>query len=211
MHFRSLLFVIAAFLPFAAGAAEPYTEGVHYTRIPQPQPVETAPGKAQVAELFWYGCPHCRELEPHVQAWLKTKPAAVEFVRIPAAFRKNVWHLHAKAFYAAEALGVLDRIHEDMFKAIHDHNQRLASEEELTRFFADHGVPAQDFRDAFNSFAVETKVNRAMELVKRYAITGVPAMVVEGKYLVEGSMAGSYENMIRIAEYLAKREARAKR
>ncbi len=211
MRFKSLLFVIAAFLPFAASAAEPYTEGVHYTRIEPPQPVEAAPGKTQVAEFFWYGCPHCRELEPYVQQWLKRGPTAVDFVRVPASFRKNIWHLHAKAYYTAEALGVLDRLHEDMFTAMHDRNQRLASEDELARFFADRGVPEKDFRGTFNSFTVDAKVSRAMELVKRYGLTGVPALVVAGKYLVEGSMAGTYQNMLRIAEYLAQKEARVTR
>lgn len=211
MRLRNLFFVIAAFLPFAAGAAEPYTEGIHYTRIQQPIPVEAPAGKAQVAEFFWYGCPHCRELEPYVQSWLKNKPAAVDFVRIPAAFRKNVWYLHAKAYYTAEVLGVLDRIHEDMFKAIHDHKQNLNTEDALARFFADRGVSTKDFRDTFNSFAVETKVNRTMDLVKRSGISGVPTLMVAGKYLVDASMAGGYENMFRITEYLAKKEARATR
>jgi thiol:disulfide interchange protein DsbA len=211
MNFKRLFLFLAAFLPLAAGAAEPYQEGVHYARIVPAQPVDSAPGKAQVTELFWYGCPHCYELEPHVAAWLKKKPPQVEFERMPAVFRTNMWHTHAKAFYAAEALGVLDRVHGDLFSAIHEKRQPLATEDQLAQFFADRGVPAAEFRDAFNSFAVETKVNRAMALSKAYGISGVPSIVVAGKYRVEGGMAGSYENMLRIAEYLALREARAAR
>jgi thiol:disulfide interchange protein DsbA len=211
MNFKRFLLILAACVPLAAGAAEPFTEGVHYARITPAQPSDAAPGKVQITELFWYGCPHCYEMEPTIQAWLRKKPASIEFRRMPAVFRTNLWHVHAKAFYAAEALGVLDRVHNDLFAAIHDRRQMHGTEDQLAQFFADRGVPAADFRAAFNSFAVETKVNRSMALSKAYGITGVPVLVVAGKYRVEGDMAGSYENMIRIAEYLALREGRGAR
>jgi len=211
MNFKRFLLILTTFLPLAAGAAEPFTEGVHYARIEPAQPSDAVPGKVQITELFWYGCPHCYEMEPTIQAWLQKKPDSIEFTRMPAVFRTNVWHVHAKAFYAAEALGVLGRVHKDLFAAVHERRQMLGTEDQLAQFFADRGVPAAEFRAAFNSFAVETKVNRAMTLSKAYGITGVPSLVVAGKYRVEGDMAGSYENMIRIAEYLALREGRSAR
>ncbi len=174
---------------FAQAAQEEVIEGIHYQLVMPPQPTATATGQVEVVELFWYGCPHCYHLEPSVQNWLERKPENVVFIRIPAFFRDNIWKLHATAYYAGEALGVAEKMHEPFFDAIHKHNRKLASEEELTAFYADHGVDPEAFRKAFRSFAVQVKVNRAGDLSRRYGITGVPSLIVDGKYRTSTTLA----------------------
>jgi thiol:disulfide interchange protein DsbA len=216
MRFKSVL-AAACFLllPLAACAADAtYVEGTDFKTINPPLPAENASGKVQVMELFWYGCPHCNEMEPSIKAWLKNKPADVEFVRVPAVFSRvdrdgrspNAWFTHAKAFYAAQALGVGEKMHERLFHALHKEDRPLRTEEDLAKFFAEQGVPADDFKAAFSSFAVETKVARAMDLTKRSGITGVPAILVNGKYQVLGKRATSYDDYLRITDYLIAQE-----
>lgn len=185
-----------------AGAGTParYISGKHYQPVTPPQPVAT-PGKHEVIEVFWYGCPHCYDFEPYIERWQAAKPPDVEFRRLPAVFRKE-WRVHAQAYYAAEALGVLDEVHVALFKAMHAEKRRLDDETSLAAFFAEHGVKPEDFKGAFNSFAVESKVQQAMQLVPKYGITGVPAVVVDGKYLTSASMAGSYDELLKVIDFL---------
>lgn len=136
-------------------------QGVDYDLVTPPQPT-VDPGKVEVMEFFWYGCPHCYHFEPDLNAWLKKKPAYVAFVRQPAIFNE-LWGTHARAFFTAEALGVLDKVHADFYDAIQNRRQTLASEADLAKFFADHGVPEAEFRKAYKSFAVDTKVRQAEE------------------------------------------------
>jgi thiol:disulfide interchange protein DsbA len=159
------------------------------------------PDKIEVIEFFWYGCPHCYSLEPAMQAWLKTKPANVEFIRQPAVF-SDVWGKHAKAYYVAEALDVVEKVHADFFDAIQNKKQKLVTEDELAKFFAAHGVKDEDFRAAYSSFLVDSKMRQAEAIAGRYGITGVPALIVNGKYKVTASTAKSQENMINVTNQL---------
>jgi thiol:disulfide interchange protein DsbA len=179
--------------------------GVDYAEI-SPEVVSSS-DKIQVVELFWYGCPACYSAEPHVEAWLKNKPANVEFVRIPAIFNNPRWALHAQAYYTAEALGVLDDFHVPFFHAIHRFRKPMSSAQEVREFFVQIGVKAEDFDKTFSSFMVETKVRRAADLTGRYKINGVPALAVNGKYLVDGPMAKTYENMFKTVNILTEHEA----
>jgi len=218
MHFKSLLATLCLLLPFASVAAESsYTADTDYRVIAPAMRVDAAPGKVQVLELFWYGCPHCNHLEPAIQSWLKRKPANVEFVRVPAVFNRtqpdgkpHPWFIHAKAFYAAEALGVGEKIHAPFFDAIHEQNRSLRTEEELAAFFAEHGVAPKEFKDAFNSFTVEAKAANAIEITKQSGISGVPALIVNGKYQVLGKRATSYDDFLAITDYLIARERPAR-
>ena len=167
------------------------------------------PDKIEVIEFFWYGCPHCYSLEPSLAAWLKTKPANVEFIRQPAVF-SDLWGKHAKAFFTAEALGVSEKVHADFFDAIQNKKQKLTSEDELAKFFAAHGVKDADFRAAYSSFLVDAKMRQAETMAARYGITGVPALVVNGKYRVTATTAKSQENMIAITDQLIKQESNPK-
>ena len=185
--------------------ASEFKEGVEYQRIKPAQPTVTG-DKVEVRELFWYGCSHCFTLEPYMEQWLKNKPDYVEFVRTPAVFGQR-WVVHARAYFTAEALGVVERIHEPLFAAIHKKKQRMDTAESLEQFFAGHGVAPEDFRKAFRSFAVEGKIKQAEALGRKYGVTGVPAVIVAGKYRTDGPMAGDYANLIRIIEFLAQKEA----
>jgi len=179
-----------------------------YETISPAQPVQN-PDKIEVIEFFWYGCPHCYHLEPSVAAWLKTKPANVEFIRQPAIF-SELWGKHAKAFFTAEALGVQEKVHADLFDAIQNKNQKLVTEDELSKFFVEHGVTAEDFRNAYHSFAVDAKMRQAESLSPRYGITGVPALIVNGKYRVTGQSAKSQENMFTVTNQLIQQESKGK-
>jgi len=179
-----------------------------YEVISPAQPVQN-PEKIEVIEFFWYGCPHCYHLEPNVAVWLKSKPANVEFIRQPAIF-SDIWGKHAKAFFTAEALGVSEKVHSDFFDEIQNKKHKLITEEELAKFFAEHGVKAEDFHNAYNSFAVDAKMRQAEGMGARYGITGVPALIVNGKYRVTSSTAKTQENMFLIANQLIEQESQAK-
>lgn len=193
-----LALLIAVVTPAGAQKAN------NYKSLSQPQVTED-PDKVEVVEIFWYGCPHCHDFEPYLSEWLQNKPEIVDFKRMPAVFRQN-WLPHAKAFYAAEELGVLDKIHEPLFAAIHEQQQPLETEDTLRTFFVDQGVDGDEFTRAFNSGAVEGKVKRSLGMLKRYEVTGVPAVVINGKYITTGPMAGSYEAMIETMNQLIELE-----
>jgi thiol:disulfide interchange protein DsbA len=188
-------------------AAEELTGG--YETLDTPQPTQN-PDKVEVIEFFWYGCPHCYDFEPILESWVKKLPANVDFIRQPAAF-SDLWAKHAKAFYVAQALGVLDQVHADLFDALQNKHQKLESEEQLAAFFTAHGVKEADFHEAYNSFLVDTKVRQAAVTPARYGVTGVPVLIVNGKYKVDGKSAGSHEKMIEVVNQLIKKEAAAKK
>jgi thiol:disulfide interchange protein DsbA len=191
----------ALLLPFAisaAWAAADFVEGTQYTRLATPQPT-SVPDKIEVVELFSYACPHCFHLEPVLSTWLKAKPDDVVFVRLPVVFRPE-WELLAKAYFTAEILGVLDKTHEALFEAIHEKNQKFENEAAMQAFFASQGVSADDFRNTFNSFAVAVKVNSAKLMTRRYAITGVPTLIVNGKFSTSATLAGSNEKDLDVKE-----------
>jgi protein dithiol oxidoreductase (disulfide-forming) len=179
-----------------------------YEAISPAQPTAN-PDKVEVIEFFWYGCPHCFEFEPTLKAWLKTKPANVEFIRIPAVFSEK-WGRHAKAYYVAEALGVVDKVHDDFFDAIQVKNAELETEDQLAKFFVEHGVKESDFHDAFNSFMIDAKMRQAPQVAGKYGITGVPTVIVNGKYRTNGSLAGGHEKMIAVMDELIKKESGGK-
>jgi thiol:disulfide interchange protein DsbA len=208
---RKFLAVMLFCLPLWACAEEAtsYVEGTDYAVVVPPLAGGTE-GKVKVVELFWYGCPHCFQFDPTLHAWLQRKPANVEFERIPAIFNNPTWELHARAFYTADVMGVLDKMHDALFDAIHVKKQRLNSKEELRAFFVSRGVNGGEFDATFDSFAVSGLVREAAVLTKQYNIDGVPAMAVQGKYWVGGRMAGSYENLIRIVDYLVAKESSGK-
>lgn len=181
---------------------------IGYETLTPAQPVQN-PKKIEVMEFFWYGCPHCYHLEPALTAWLKTKPANVEFIRQPAFFNET-YAKHAKAFFTADALGVEDKLHADFFDSIQNKKQKLTSEDDLAKFFVEHGVSEQDFHSAYNSFAVDTKMRQAETMGARYGISGVPALIVNGKYRVTGQSAKSEENIFKVINQLIQQETAAK-
>lgn len=179
-----------------------------YEAVSPPQATAN-PAKIEVIEFFWYGCPHCFSFEPSLKAWLKTKPENVEFIRIPAVFNEQ-WGKHAKAYYVAEALGVLDKVHDPLFDGVQA-KKELETEDQLAKFFAEHGVKEAEFRETYNSFMVDTKMRQAPEIAAKYGIDGVPAIIVNGKYRTTGSLAGTQEKMIDVMNELIKKESEGKK
>jgi thiol:disulfide interchange protein DsbA len=188
-----------------AAATGPFEAGKHYTALSPAQPTSTDAGKVEVTEIFMFGCPGCFSFEPHIQRWLGDKPDYVNFVRIPAPWNP-VATLHARAYYAAEALGKTEEIDGPFFNEIHVNRNMLDSEAKLAALFAKHGVDEATFKSTFNSFAVNTKLKRAEELIRRYRVQSTPTVVVNGKYLTTGSQAGSYDAWFAIINDLAARE-----
>jgi len=187
-----------------AGSSKP-VEGVHYERIEPSQTTSAPGGKVEVTEFFWYGCPHCYRFEPYVKGWLKNKSEDVVFTRVPAVLNSG-WEGHARFYYAAEALGVLNMLHESLFIAIHEKKQRLYKEADLIDFAESYGIDREAFAQAFRSFSVDVKIRKGRKLIEGANITGVPAVMVNGKFLTSGSQAGSYEGMVYLMHHLANEE-----
>jgi thiol:disulfide interchange protein DsbA len=183
-----LLALLVCALPLvAARAADPpaapaFEEGKDYVRLSTPVPPAT-PGQIEVIEFFSYRCPHCHRLDPAVEAWLKRKPDHVTFARIAVfAGYHPTYEPAARAYYAAAALGVLDKMHQPLFEAIQGEKRKLDTEDELAAFFAEHGVDREAFRKAYTSFQTETQLRRSKQLAQRYGVRGVPAVIVDGQY-----------------------------
>lgn len=196
---RSMMFLVltAAAAVRAEPAQEPALQaGRDYELVNPPQPTAD-PGKVEVLEFFWYGCPHCYHFEPDLSAWLKKKPENVVFIRQPAIFNER-WAAHAKAYFTAESLGVIDKLHPLLYDAIQNQKLKLETEDELAEFFAKQGIAADDFRKAYKSFSVDTKMRQAAGMAARYGVTGTPALVVNGKYRTGGKLAKSFPQMIAV-------------
>ncbi len=178
--------------------------GDGYTIISPAQPTQTG-DKIEVLEIFWYACPHCYDFEPYIHEWLNNKPEDVTFRRMPGIFRKG-WIPHAKAFFTAEKLGILDDIHTPLFNAIHRDKKKIHDDASIKKFFLKHGVDKSEFKKIYNSEETETKTKQAFVMGQRYKVTGVPAIIVNGKYMVSGSTAGSFENVLKVIDSLVDKE-----
>lgn len=201
------LLTLLALLLVAPASFAAIEEGVQYQKVLTPQPT-SGDGKIEVLEMFWYGCPHCYHLEPELNAWLEKKPDDVEFVRLPAVLGPS-WELLARGYYTAELLGVLDKIHEPLFERIHKQHKPVRNVEELKAFFESQGVSGDDFDKTYNSFAVVTRTNRAKEAHNKYGVTGVPTLIVDGKYRTSASMAGSNKKLLEVVDFLIEKERQA--
>lgn len=179
-----------------------------YAPLQMPQPVETGK-KIEVREFFYYGCPHCYNAEPALHEWLKHKPKDAEFVRTPGIFQ-DAWLPMTKTYYTLEALGLLDKLHTPFFDAIHKQNQRnlLSDENAIFDWMAAHGVERQKFIDTYRSFSTQGKANHAKEMTSMYGIDGVPAFVVDGKYVTTAGMTGSYQALFTTIDYLVEKARR---
>lgn len=183
-------------------------EGRDYRVLTPAQPTSSSPDKVEVAEMFMYMCPHCFSFEPFIESYRQSKPPYVSFIRVPASFN-NTARVHAKAYYVAETLGILEEVHTDLFRAYHNERKRLADDDAVIAFFVDHGVAREDAEKAMKSFAVDTKVRQADTLVRRYRIDSVPTLVINGKYVTSASMVGSERKLREVIDYLVAKEAAA--
>ncbi len=198
-----------------APAAEPFKAGVHYFVLDEPVRVRD-PKKIEVVEIFWYGCPHCFRFDPMIKAWQKALPADVDFWRLPVIWN-SATELHARAFYTAQSLGVLDKLHDPLFDAMNVKGNPLNNEDKLRELFVAQGVKASDFDQAFDSFGVTSQVNQAKARTLSYKIEGTPEIVVAGKYRIDGRAFNdpdgtertSHEKMLEVANYLIAKERKA--
>ena len=188
-------------LAAASSAVAQYESGVHYQ--PLPVPVETASdGSVEVVEVFSYACVHCFDFEPMLSTWVAGQGNAIAFRRSPAIFNKT-WEQLAQAYYAAEALEVTDQIHGPMFEAIHVTGENVLDPQVLAGLFAENaGVDPTEFAAVYSSFGVRSRVQQASARGRAYRVTGVPTMIVNGKYRVDGRMAGGTTGMLQVVEYL---------
>ena len=166
--------------------AADYVAGQDYRVLDNPEKIS---GDAIIVrEFFWYGCPHCYSLDPHMEKWAKTKDKDVAFFKTPAAMNP-VWEASARGFYAAQLLGYEDKTHSALFNAVQKEGKQLFDQASLSKWYATKGVDPKKFNSLYNSFAVGTKIGRSQAGAKRYQLSGVPAVVVQGKYVVTGEDA----------------------
>jgi thiol:disulfide interchange protein DsbA len=186
MVFRLLSVLFGLFLSFAAYAQGSPTEGVDYIELKPPQTAES-PGKIEVLEFFWYRCPHCYALEPELESWVKRLPRDAQFKRVPGILNDD-WAIDGRIFYTLEALGEVERLHRSLFDAVHQQGGVRLRGDAYAKWVADwlakQNVDMAKYDAAFRSFTVETRLRRATQMGRAYRLDGVPALAVQGRYLV---------------------------
>lgn len=197
---RTLIAVLGLCLAAAAGAAD-LQDGRDFRELNPP----LAPDKAriEVTEFFWYGCPHCFDFEHVLAPWAAKLPADVSFRRVPAIFPDNKWASAARIYYTLEAMNLVEKMHAQVFNAIHVERKRLDDEKVLFAWVASKGVDATKFSEAWASFGVQSRVRQAQELTKRAGLSGVPAVIVHGRY--EAITPGNYGELIVLIDRLVAR------
>ena len=185
--------------------AQEWEEGTHYNRLSTP--VETRSGdQYEVAEVFWYGCPSCYQMQPVITQWKKDLADDVNLRHVPASMRRD-WETHAQAFYVARELGVVDQVHGPLFDALAGERRNLNSKEAIAAFFEEVGAAdAEAVKEAWDGFAVDTAMRCGKAFQQGARVTGTPTLVVEGRYVISVRGGGNYENMLAIADYLVEQK-----
>ncbi len=186
-------------IPTAVGQSNP-----GYLPIEPPQPTGD-PNKVEVLEFFWFGCPHCFAFEPAINQWKKNKPDYVSFVRAAPPLNRS-WEGHSRFFYAAEQLGVTEQVFEPLFDAIHKDRRRLRQPKDLAAFAGEMGLDKDKFLKAMDSFSVNAGIKRSILIAQGARVTGVPSLMVNGRYMTSPSMAGTYEQTFEILDRLTAME-----
>lgn len=213
--FLATLFLLLSTHVFAEAPAQAgaFQQGKDYDVTVQAIPTDN-PAKIEVTELFWYGCPHCYHMEPVISAWVKKLPADVYFKRVPGLPRAD-WAPMAKAYYALETLGVLEKLHTPLFDAIHKTRTLNPTDEAATIVWVTNqsGLDKAKVEEAFKSFSMNTKLNRAAQFFRASGATGVPSIIIDGKYITSSTMAGDNEKALKVADYIIDniRKAKAKK
>ena len=209
-HFlaRAALVIAASAAVVALPAAAQLVEGKNYVRLQQPVPVETGK-KIEVIEFFSYGCPHCGDLEPVLQSWLKTVPPDVQFRRIPVTFQR-AWENLARSYYTLESLGEESKLSPELFAAIHSKGMNLSEPKAFFDWAATKGLDRKKVEDMYNSFTMASKISRAKQLAQQYNIQSVPTLIVDGKFVTASDKIGGHSNVpMALNELIAR--ARAER
>ena len=169
------------------------------------QGTSSAPDVIEIAEVFWYGCPHCFNFDPYLKKWAPELPDDARFIRLPVMWNPTN-QIHARVFYTAEALNKLDVMHDAIFKEMHTNKKPLTNEDDIREFFARFDVSEEEFNSTFRSFGVESKLKRAQNLTQRYRVQSVPLLVINGKYLTTGPGVKNFDDMLAVADELIERE-----
>ena len=197
--------LLPALLPLIASAQpDKYVAGKNYMLLDNPVRTRDS-SKIEVVEVFWYGCIHCYHFEPLIRQWKKRQADDVDFWQSPAIWNKPM-ELHARAFYTAKALGVLDKLHEPLFTALLVDRKRLVNTGEVEDLFADYGVERSDFQKEVKSFSVNSQVRQADARARSYKISGTPEVIVNGKYRVTAGLAGGQPQMLDVIDFLIDKE-----
>lgn len=191
----------------AVAQAEPIQAGKEYVELSSPVPL-SKPGKIEVVELFWYGCPHCYQFESTINPWIEQLPEDVNFVRIPALFG-GVWNAHGQLFITLQNMQVEQKVHDAIFDAIHKQGKKLATPDEMAEFLAEQGLDKDAFLKTYNSFGVKSQMEKAKKLAMAYQISGVPVMIVNGKYRFDLGSAGGPQQTLQVADQLIAKERAA--
>lgn len=186
-----------------------FVEGQHYRKLNFELPTEAPAGQIEVAELFWYGCPHCFHLEPTMKEYLNNKPDNVYFRRIPATLNPQ-WKVHARAYYIGRLLDVdgSKKIHDKIFNAIHVQRRRLQDDAAIDNFFVSQGFTEEQVKSAANSMEVQMKIKMATEYSATSQATGVPTLIVNGEYLTSPTMAQGAEKLKRVLQFLVDKSSK---
>ena len=203
----TLLSVLLLVSGVTANAAQP--DQTEYQTINPPLATHSG-NKIEVMEVFWYGCPHCYAFQPYLEKWLKTKPDNVEFRLMPGILNR-AWVAHARAYYTAEKLGVLDKIHLQLFDAIHKDRRNIFDEDSIKAFFVQQGVDGNEFSKVYDSKEIDKKLIQAIHVQMNAKVTGVPSLIVDGRYLTSPSMTGSYKSLAHVLNSLIKKAAAEKK
>lgn len=196
----TILGLAVSFSGFVSAQSPKIEEGFDYRILPTPQPVESK-GKVEVIEFFWYGCPHCYDFEPELNAWLKRQPKDVTFRKVPVAFRDDFMP-HSQLFYALEAMGKGEAMNDKVMYAMHKENKRLMKENEIADWVASQGIDRNTFLATYRSFAVASKARAARQMADAYRIDGVPTIVMQGRYVTSPSIAGTKAKAIVVMDFL---------
>ena len=198
----ALIATVSAATPTATGAIPAPVEGTDFTTIDTPD--QPSGNKVQVTEVFGYGCHFCSKLQPDLAMWKKTLPSDVQFNYLPGPFG-GLPDGFMRAFYAAQAMGVQEKSHDNIFKAVFV-DKRVATTDDIPKLYADYGVDPKIFASTMQSFAVSAKVKAATDQAMRWGITGTPTIVVDGKYRVQQLTATGPQGMFRTVEWLVARQ-----
>ncbi len=186
-----------------AQAQEKYIQGQHYQLVANPKTPSS--DKVTVTEIFWYGCPHCNQFRPAFETWKKQQAEDVAVDHSPAIWNKPMI-VHAHIFYTTKAFRLEDKMHKEVFDAMHIERKKLVSPKEIYELFEKHGVSQEDFDKTFDSFGVKSQVQQANARARAFGIAGTPEVIVNGKYRISGRMVGSQAEILRVASFLVEKE-----
>lgn len=199
---------VSALPTLAQAQAKAFQNGADYLTLDKPAPTEAPAGKVEVVEFFWYNCPHCNGFEPMFDAWAKKQAKDVSVRRVPIAFRAD-FEPQQRLYYVLESLGKVDELHKKVFVAIHVDKQPLNTVEQIAAWVDKQGIPKAKFMELYNSFSVTTKARKATQLQDAYALDGVPALGINGRYFTSGTQAKTLERSLQVADALVAQSRQA--